>query len=364
LENIVFRKNILDIEPYIPGKPIEEVERELGLKNIVKLASNENPWGPSPKAVSAILNRVDNIHLYPDGSAYELIQVLSEQLSFSKENIILGNGSDELIRMIAETFLYPEDEVIIPEPTFSAYEFATKLMGGKIVKVPTEDYKLNLNGMLEKINKKTKLIFICNPNNPTGKIVSKEELEDFLNNIPEQIVVILDEAYNEYVESSDYKSGLEYLRHRKNLIVLRTFSKIYGLAGLRVGYGIADKQLIDLINRVREPFNVNLLAQVAAVASLRDKDYLNKCKQLNSLNKQMLYSNLKHLSLDYVPTEANFILIDLKRDAQVIYKEMLKKGVIIRPCTSFGLPNHIRVTIGKEEENLIFINALAQVLKK
>jgi histidinol-phosphate aminotransferase len=360
-ENI-FRKNILDIKPYVPGKPIDEVERELKIKNIIKLASNENPWGASPKALAALTQQINNIHLYPDGNAYYLKQSLAEQLSIQQDNIIIGNGSDELIKMIAETFINPGDEIIIPDPTFSEYEFAAKVMGGKAIKVKTKEFRIDLMTTLKQVTEKTKLVFICNPNNPTGTIVLKAELESFLSQLPEKIIVVFDEAYYEYVENENYVSGINYITQRENTIVLRTFSKIYGLAGLRIGYGIANKRLIGLINRVREPFNTNSLAQVAAVASLNDDAYREKCKELNLLGKQWLYQELEKLKLNYIPSETNFVLIDVKRDASVIYEKLLKEGVIIRSCASFGLPNYIRVTIGKPEENLRFIQTLTTAM--
>lgn len=362
MNNRFFRKNILSIKPYVPGKPIDEVKRELKIENVIKLASNENPWGPSPLAVATIVQQAKNVHLYPDGDAYYLKQKLAEQLEVGQENIIIGNGSDELIKMLAETFINPGDEVIMPEPTFSAYEFAAKLMNAKIIKVPTQNYKLDLESMFKKTTEQTKLIFICNPNNPTGTIISSTEIDQFLLNLPKQVVVVFDEAYYEYVKNKNYTSGINYLQQFKNIIVLRTFSKIYGLAGLRIGYGIADRELISLIKRVREPFNVNSLAQAAALASLNDHEYLSTCKKLNQLGKEWLYEEIKKLKLIYIPSETNFILIDLNRNVSPIFEKLLKKGVIIRPCTTFGLPNYLRVTVGKPEENKRFIESLKEVL--
>lgn len=362
---IDFRKCILDIKPYTPGKPIEEVERELGLTNVIKMASNENPLGPSLKAVEAMQKFATKVNIYPDGNCYYLKQELAGQLGVTEDNLIVGNGSDEVIKLLAEAYINPGDEVIMATPSFSEYLYATQLMGGKMIMIPVDDtYTHDLKAMLEAVTDKTKVIFICNPNNPTGTMVSKEQIDKFLDQVPDNILVVLDEAYAEYVEDKKYPDSVQYVKSGKNVIVLRTFSKIYALSGLRIGYGIASKEIIELINRVREPFNVNSMAQTAALASLKDKEHLENSFKANSEGKQYLYKEFEKMGLNYVPTQTNFIFVDIGVDCKEAFQALMKKGVIIRTGDIFGEPTFIRVTIGKPEENERFIKALKEVLNK
>lgn len=360
----LIRRNILEIKPYVPGKPIEEVERELGLTNVVKMASNENPLGPGKKALDAMREASVKMHLYPDGNCYYLKTELAEKIGVAEENIIVGNGSDEILKMLGETFLNEGDECIMANPTFSEYEFVTKLMNARNIKIPLKDFRHDLPKMKEAITNKTKMIFICSPNNPTGTIVTKGELDKFLQELPENIIVVLDEAYYEYVDSSDYHESLEYLQKGKNVIILRTFSKIYALGGLRIGYGIASKEMIALLNRVREPFNVNQMAQSAALASLKDQEHVAKSLQINGEGKDFLTTKLEELNLFYVPTQANFIFLQIGVDSKTFFQEMLKEGIIIRTGDIFGLPDFIRVTIGTAEQNQRFIEGTVKVLKR
>lgn len=359
---IRYRKELDLIEPYIPGKHLDEVKREYGLSDIIKLASNENPLGMSSLAREAIIANLENVHLYPDGNATALRSKLAENLSVSTEQIIVGNGSDEIIKMIAEAYLEPGDEVIISEPTFSQYRFAATLMGAEIISVPLNNYCYNLKAIAEKVSEQTKLIFVCNPNNPTGTIVPQNELEQFLQVIPKTVLVVVDEAYYEYVQTDTYPQTVSLLKDYPNLLITRTFSKIYGLAALRVGYGIADPAIISTLARAKEPFNVNTLAQAAALASLNDPQHVQKSIELNEQGKRYLYEQFELLGLDYVPTETNFILADLNADADHIFKQLLAKGVIIRSAAPFGLPSFIRITIGTMEQNRRFIGALREVL--
>ncbi|NLK00376.1 MAG: histidinol-phosphate transaminase [Clostridia bacterium] len=356
------RKEILDIKPYVPGKPIEEAERELGIKGIIKLASNENPLGPSPKALKALKENLHKIFMYPDGSCYYLKRDLAEKLGIEEENILIGNGADETIKLAAEAYLNPGEEVIIPSPSFSEYEFAAKLMGGKCVFSPLKDFRLDLDDMAEKINDKTKIIYLCNPNNPTGTIFHRDELETFLNKVHPGVLVIVDEAYYEYVVHESYPQTLDFISQYPNLLILRTFSKIYGLAGVRVGYALGSGDLIDDINRVREPFNVNMLAQAAAKAALKDKDHVIKSKEINEEGKKFLYRQLDEIGLAYWPTEANFIWVDLKRNCRDVFEKMMSKGVIIRTGDIFGHDSFIRITIGDQEQNEKLVRVLKEVL--
>lgn len=357
------RQTILNIKPYIPGKPIEEVERELGISNVVKMASNENPLGPSPKAIEAMQQMAAKAQLYPDGNSFYLKTALANKLGISTDNLIIGNGSDEIIKFLTEAFLNPGEEILTGSPSFSEYIFAAKVMDGKAISVDLKDYTFDLEKMAEAITPKTKLIFICNPNNPTGTINTKAELDAFMAKVPEDVIVVFDEAYVEYADSPDFPDTLEYVKAGRKAIVLRTFSKIHGLAGLRVGYGIASPEFLAVLNRVREPFNVNLLGQAAAIASLQDDNHIAESKRINNEGKKYLYKEFARMGLKYVPTQANFIFLDVKKDSKEVFQAMLKKGVIIRTGDIFGLPTHIRVTIGKPEENERFIKTLEEVLK-
>lgn len=364
--NQLTRQALNGIKPYVPGKPIEEVQREYGLTDIIKLASNENPLGPAPKAVEAVQKGLVNAHIYPDGSCYQLRQALAAFQGLDAGCFIVGNGSDEIIKLLAEAFINEGDEAIMGQPSFSEYDFAVTLMGGKMVKVPVkEDFALDLDAMAGAINERTKLIFLCNPNNPTGAIVTGKEIEAFLDRVPGNIVVVFDEAYFEYVEDPEYRSGLEFLKAgRPNVMVLRTFSKIYGLAGLRIGYGMAQPELIQWVNRAREPFNVNSLAQWGARAALEDTEFIAKSRRVNNQGKEYLYRAFQDRGIKYIPTHTNFIFADVGVDSKALFTAMLKKGVIIRTGDIFGYPTFIRVTIGTPEENRRFIEVLDETLKE
>jgi histidinol-phosphate aminotransferase len=349
------------ISPYIPGKPIKELEREYGIKDSIKLASNENPLGPSKvalKAIKDLLNNPNELSRYPDGSGYYLKKAISEKIGVNIENVILGNGSNEVIDIAVRTFVGLEDEAIMATPSFVVYSMAVNSVGGKAIEVPLKEYRHNLSLMSELITDKTRMIFIANPNNPTGTINKKDEFENFLNKIPENILIVVDEAYYEYVQDPDYPNTLEYLKNKRDILILRTFSKIYGLAGLRIGYGIAKKEIITEMNKIREPFNTNTLAQIAAIHALEDNNHIKRSIEINEDGKKFLYIELEKLAIDYVPTESNFIYILLNSDSKSIYEALLKKGVIIRPVG----PKEIRVTIGLPEENKRFIEALKIVM--
>lgn len=356
--------HILKIKPYVPGKPIEEVKRELGVKKVIKLASNENALGPSPRAIQAIKNYASKIHLYPDGAAYYLREDIASYLGVDSDNIIVGNGSDEIVSIITRIFIQKGDQAIMGDPSFLMYRIDTQLSRGEIVTVPLKDFSLDVSRILNSLTDKTRLIFISNPNNPTGTILKSKEMQELIQNLPPGTIVISDEAYHEYVDDSEYPDTLTWVKEGKNIIVLRTFSKIYGLAGLRVGYAIAKKQIISILNKVRPPFNVNSLAQVAARAALKDRDHVIKSKNLIRREKEFLYSCLKELKVPFVPTQANFILIETGENTKEIILALLKKGIIVRGMEAYNLPNHIRLTVGTREENETFIRELQNILQR
>lgn len=348
---------ISSIRPYVPGKPIEELERELGIKGSIKLASNENPLGPSPLATEAVRNALNSLNRYPDGSGYYLRKELSKRLSVEPENIVLGNGSNELLDIAVRTFLRPGDEAVMAEPSFVVYSMAVQSIGARPVQVPLKDYTHDLKTMLEAVTDRSRIVFIANPNNPTGTINRKDEFDLFIERLPEGILTVVDEAYYEYVSDPEYAESMKHFRQGKDILILRTFSKIYGLAGLRIGYGIAQNHITDEMNKVREPFNINSAAQVAALNALDDTEHLRKSMENNERGKSYLYRELEKLGLDFVPTEANFIYLRIK-GSLALYERLLKKGVIIRPMGT----DAIRVTIGLPEENERFIKELKTLI--
>lgn len=356
------RPEIFNLKPYIPGKPIEEVQRELGIDDIIKLASNENPLGPSPLGQKAFSQLVGQLHIYPDANCFRLKQKLSELLDYNPQGLLIGNGSDELLKLLAETFLNPGDEIIFAQPSFAEYEFTATIMGAKSIKVPLIDYKHDLEAMLAAISPRTKMVYICNPNNPTGTIVTAEEIDSFMARVPQDVLIIFDEAYYEYVENPAYSSGIKYIKQGRNAVVLRTFSKIYGLAALRVGYGVTTPAIAAAVERVIEPFNVNTPAQVAATAALDDNEHLEQSRKVNQVGKNYLYKEFEKLQLKYLKTDANFIFVDTGKDSQEVFQALLKRGIIIRSGDIFGYPTYIRVTVGNEKENVRFIEGLKKIL--
>lgn len=356
------RDAIDKLSPYVPGKPVAEVQRELGIADIIKMASNENALGASPKAVSAVKKSAENIYFYPEGSCFELRKAMAEHLEMPPETLIFGNGSDELLLLLSQVFLNPGDEVLQGDPklTFVEYKAVTTIADAVPVIVDLKDFAYDLKAMAEKVTEKTKVVFIANPNNPTGTMITKEQLDDFFGRISEDIIVVLDEAYYEYVCRADYPESLEYIKQGKNVIALRTFSKIYGLAGIRLGYGIAKKELIDLLEKARQPFNVNLLAQAAGIAALKDIKFVEESKQVNNEGKRWIGDAFESMGISFAPSEANFILFDVKTEAKPVTEALMNQGVIVR-CIGTGTT--IRVTIGTMEQNKRFISALKKALK-
>ncbi len=358
----MIRPEIQKVKPYVPGKPMEEVQRELGLEKVIKMGSNENPF-PLPEFVKeAMVKALGKVNRYPDAGCFYLIRAISKKLGVSPEEVFVGSGSEQLINGIVRVFVSPEDEVVFAEPSFVVYKIATTVVGAKCVAVPCKDYRHDLLAMAEAVTDKTKLVFICNPNNPTGTIVTKEELDEFMSKIEgKKVLVVLDEAYFEYVTDPQYPDGLDYFRRYGNVIVLRTFSKVYGLAGLRVGYGIAPREVVNAYFRVKEVFNVNVVAQAAALAALKEEKYVEEVRDKTTRGKEFLYAEFEKLGLEFVKSHTNFILVKVE-DSIGVFNKLLKKGIIVRPADNFDLPGHIRVTVGTKEENERFIEALKEVL--
>jgi histidinol-phosphate aminotransferase len=357
-------EHILGIAPYEPGKPIEELERELGIHNAIKLASNENPLPPSDRVQSAIMAAIGVLNRYPDGSGHYLRQALAKRHGVTPEQVVLGNGSNELIELVVRAFLRPGDEAVVPHPSFVVYPMIVQAAGGIRVMVMLKDYRLDLEAMARAITPMTKMVFIANPNNPTATIVTANEVEHFMTRVPERTIVVFDEAYIEFALGPDFPETLSYVKQGRKVVVLRTFSKAASLAGLRVGYGVADADAIALMNRIRQPFNVNSLAQAAALAALEDEGHILECVRMIEAGRHFLYEEFKSLGLRYVPARANFILVDVGRSAAEIYQKLLLEGVIVRPMTPFGMETALRITVGTPEENRRLAKALRAVLGK
>lgn len=352
------------LSPYVPGKPVEELAREFGLDpaSIVKLASNENPLGPAPSVLQAVQRALPELTRYPDGNGFTLKQALSERFGFELSRITLGNGSNDVLELIGRAFAMPGVEVVFSQHAFAVYPIVTQAVGATAVQVPARNWGHDLPAMAAAITPATRLVFIANPNNPTGTWFERAEFEAFMASVPEHVLVVLDEAYTEYVEPGEALNGFDYIERYPNLMVCRTLSKAYGLAALRVGYCISHPQVADVLNRVRQPFNVNSLALAAAVAALADESYLAESRQLNGDGMRQLEQGLNELGLQWIPSRGNFIAVDLGRDAGPVYQGLLRAGVIVRPVAGYEMPNHLRVSIGLREENQRFLEALAAVL--
>jgi histidinol-phosphate aminotransferase len=357
------KDELVNLETYKPGKPINEVKRELGLKKVIKLASNENPIGPSKNVIRALKKAVNEVNRYPDSGCYYLRKKIARKLKVNEEQIIFGNGSDELIIFAIRALLDKGDEIIIANPTFLIYNIASKAAGLKIKKVPLKSYKYDLEGMAAAITHQTRMLFIANPDNPTGTYNSVNEVDKFLDELPEDVMIFFDEAYFEYAQytTQDYPNSMNYHK-RGNIITTRTFSKAYGLAGLRIGYAISEPDIIDLMSKVREPFNINLLAQVAAEEALDDEKHVESIIQMTDEGKKYLYKELSRLGIEYIPSATNFILIKLEKQAELITKKMVQQGVVTRYMGAWGLHNHIRVTIGTKDENERFLELLTKLI--
>ena len=350
--------DIRSLSPYVPGKPVEELQRELGLTRVIKLASNENPLGPSPKAMAALSGAQTTLHRYPDGGGTQLRQAIADRWKVAGDQIILGNGSDEILGLLARTFLNPGDEAIMADHTFVIYKMEVTAVHGKPVVVPLVDWTHDLESMARAITPRTKLLFLCNPNNPTGTMVSAEAVDRLMARVPEDVIVVFDEAYFEYVRNSKFPDAMAYVKQERNAIVLRTFSKIYGLAGLRIGYGVSTSEIIGFLNRVRPPFNANSLAQKAALAALGDDEHVAKSRTVNAAGMEQLEQGLRALGMTPIPSETNFLYFDAKRDGRSVFDALLREGIIVRHIEG----TMIRVTIGLTDENDAFLRAFKKVL--
>ncbi|MBU2710356.1 histidinol-phosphate transaminase [Zooshikella harenae] len=357
-------QGVRQLQPYIPGKPVDEVARELGLapENIVKLASNENPLGPSSKVLEAITKAQSELTRYPDSNGYSLKNTLCAHLNVAFDQITLGNGSNDVLDLLARAFVAPGAEVIFSQYAFIVYPIVTQAVGGKAVVVPAVEWGHDLEAMAKAVTEKTVMVFLANPNNPTGTCFSRSELVKFLGQVPEHVIVVLDEAYFEYVDSEDYPNGLRLQQDLPNLVVCRTFSKAYGLAGLRVGYAVASPEITDMLNRVRQPFNVSSLALAAAEAALHDQPYLTKACQINHEGMEQITSALNAFEVSFIPSKGNFVTADFGENAAGINQQLLQQGVIVRPVANYGMARHLRISIGLPKENERLIKVLEQIL--
>ncbi|MGN7381729.1 histidinol-phosphate transaminase [Paenibacillus sp. SAFN-117] len=359
------RKQVEQLEPYSPGKPIWEVQREWGLERVVKLASNENPLGPSPKAVEAIMQQLAELHRYPDSSGGELKRAIALHYQLQEQQVMIGNGADELITLLSEAYLEDGDEVLVPSPSFTEYAFGGKLMGAKIVEVPLDPrFNYNLDRMASAVTDRTKIIYLCSPHNPTGSYIPRSTLDSFIQKLPSHVILVLDGAYSHYATAGDYSNGLDWVRRNKSVVVLQTFSKIYGLAGLRIGFALSVEPIIAAMHRVKEPFNVNTLAQKAAVAALTDEEHVQRSLAVNEEGRRYLYAAFEAKGLPYTPSMSNFILVELGEIAYRVYQHLLKQGIIVRYGGTWGLTGHLRVSVGSELENRLFVEALDKVLSQ
>lgn len=352
------------LRPYVPGKSIEELKRELGLNQIIKLASNENPLGPSPKAIEEMQKHMHESHYYPDGG-YDLRVLLAEKFHLEIENVIVGNGSEGIMSDIIRTFLCDEDEVLTTEAAFIGFQVLARSRGVKYCTVPYRDWRYDLHAIAQQINDHTKIIYLANPNNPTGTIFTKQEFDEFYKHVPERVLIILDEAYYEYTrDNPQYPDSMDY--RYDNVITLRTFSKVFGLAGIRIGYGFAHGELIGNLLKVKLPFEPSTLAQAAGIGALKDDEFLQRSLENNNRGLKFLTDNLREMDMDVVPSEANFVMIVRESEEEVnsIYQELLKQGVIVRPLKAFGLPHCIRVSVGTQSENEMFVKALRKIITK
>lgn len=349
--------------PYQPGKPIEELERELGLAGVIKLASNENPYGPSSKARAAAAAALGQVERYPDGGAFALKRALAGRLGVAENQITLGNGSNDVLELIARTFLSPGETALCDQYAFAAYPISVRGIGGHMVMVPARQYAHDLEAMKQALSPAVRMIFLANPNNPTGTWFTQDALLDFLAAVPRSTIVVLDEAYFEYVTQSEYPDGRLLLAHHPQLIVVRTFSKVHGLAGLRIGYAVSAAPLAELMNRLRQPFNVNSVAQAAAIAALEDTAYTEEMVALNQEGREALAGTMRGLGFSILPSVGNFLCVEVP-DAAGVYQRLLRKGVIVRPLGPYSMPQHLRVTIGRPEENARFVRAFSDVVGK
>jgi histidinol-phosphate aminotransferase len=365
MQSIRQQRGVEAISPYVPGKPIEDVRREYGLDDVIKMASNENPLGVSPKALDAMRAALHHLHHYPDGASYDLRGALADHFGLVMSQVCVGNGADDLILELSMAYLEDGDEVVVSRSSFPMYDIYSAAMRARIVKTPlTSELGIDLNAMAEAITSKTKIVYVCNPNNPTGTMVSAHDVDTFIRRVPDHVMVVLDEAYIEMADSDSFPDSLSYIREgRKNVFVMRTFSKVYGLAGIRLGYGFAHPEVVSTLFKIKPPFNVNVLAQAAGMAALADTAFVERSVAANKTGRQYLYGEFDRLGLRYAVSHTNFVLVHIGPHAQSVQRDLLQRGVIVRPCGGYDLPEFLRVSIGRRNENERFIQALAELLR-
>jgi histidinol-phosphate aminotransferase len=357
------QRGLDEIKPYKPGKPVQEVEREYGLKDVIKLASNENPLGSSPRALEAAREALCRLNYYPDGQSYDLRHALAAKLNVDPTQIVVGNGADGIIMQTCLAYLDEGDQVIVSRSSFPVYDIFVHVMRAMLVKTPLRDYGLDLDAMASAVTDRTKLVFLCNPNNPTGTMVTASEVDAFIKGVPDHVLIVLDEAYYEFVDSSEFPDSLSYVRAgKKNVLVMRTFSKIYGLAGIRLGYAIADPELLAPLYKIKEPFSVNLVAQEAGVAALTEERFLKQTVTANREGRLFLYHEFKRLGLFYLESHTNFVLVKIGPRAAHVIQSLLERGIIVRPCDNYDLPEFARITVGTSTQNARLIAALEDAL--
>lgn len=359
----LFRNELSELRPYVPGKPIEEVQKEYGLDEVIKLASNENQLGPSPKAVEAVKKEAENINVYPDPGSMALRNAIAKKLGVEYDNIVVGNGGEQILQIIAQTFINPGDELITSDTTFTILGIWVDHLGGKNVTVPMADYKQDFKGYIEKINENTKLIYVCNPNNPLGNIMTKDEIEYLVENVPEDVVIVFDEAYYDFAKvNPDYPETIELLKKRPNTIILRTFSKVTGIAGVRVGYVVTSKEIATEMSKVKGTFNVNRLAQAAALGALEDEEHIEKTVELNYKSLAIMEECFESLGLEYIKSNANFVFVNVNQDSKIISNELLKRGIVIKAGSIWGWDTWLRVSTGTVEQTEKFAAVLKEIL--
>ena len=362
--HIKAQRGLSAMQPYAPGTPIEEVQRKYGLQDVIKLASNENPLEPSPKALAAIQQALPRLNLYPDGQCYYLRQTIAKRMGFEMEQVTVGNGADGIIQQLCLAYLDEDSEVIVSRSSFPVYDRFTYTMRASLIKIPLrENYLLDLKAMARAITDETKLVFVCNPNNPTGTILTAGEVDAFMESVPDHVLVIFDEAYFEFVDSDDYPDTFAYIRQgRHNVLTMRTFSKAHGLAGIRLGYAVAAPEILAPMHQVRGIFDVNLLAQVAGIAALDDEEFLTRSVSANRAGLRFLYEQFARLELNYVESHGNFVLVEIGPRALDVQQQLMERGVIVRPCTAYDMPNLLRISVGNETQNARLIRVLEHVL--
>ncbi len=363
-QSIHQQRGLDSIKPYVPGKPIEDVQREYGLNDVIKMASNENPLGVSPKAIEAMRKALPRLHHYPDSAAYEFRAALAEHFDVNQSQVAVGNGADDLILELSMAYLDDDDEVVVSRSSFPMYDIYSTAMRARMVKTPlTTDHSIDLHAMADAITDRTRIVYVCNPNNPTGTIVTADTVHAFIERVPEEVIVVLDDAYAEMVDSNVFPDSIGYIREgRRNVVVIRTFSKVYGLAGIRIGYGFAHPDVIATLMKIKPPFNVNVLAQAAGIAALDDQEFVARSVEENRQGRRYLCAEFDRLGLSYAESHTNFILVRIGDRAGDVQQALLRRGVIVRPCGAYELPDFLRVSIGSRAENERFINTMADVL--